>query len=153
MLLAGIHYILEKYRRTLVCVVSSRKMGIYIPSELERELRVLLEKRGTGSVSQVVQEALRLYLSELRVKEKCVVVGSVNVLYNHEVGDVDSALTDLQHDYIDVILFANHVHLDREKCLLTIVVKGPSERVEELTSKLTSIRGVLIVKPTLICTS
>ena len=132
--------------------MSSRKIGIYIPGELERELRILLEKRGAGSVSQVVQEALRLYLSELLIKEKCVVVGSLTVLYNHEVRGVDSALTDLQHDYMDIILFANHVHLDREKCLLTIVVKGPSERVEELTSKLTSIRGVLVVKPTLICT-
>ncbi|MCC6041451.1 MAG: CopG family transcriptional regulator [Desulfurococcaceae archaeon] len=133
--------------------VSGRKTGIYIPSELERELEALLEKRGGGSISQVVQEALRSYLSELRIREKCVVVGSITVLYNHDVEGVDSALTDLQHDYMDIILFANHVHLDRENCLLTVVVRGLSERVEELTSKLTSIRGVRVVKPTLICTS
>jgi CopG family nickel-responsive transcriptional regulator len=134
-------------------LVLGRKTGVYIPSELERELKALLEKRGAGSVSQIVQEALRLYLSELRIRENCVVVGSITVLYNHNVEGVDSTLTDLQHDYMDVILFANHVHLDRENCLLTIVVRGPSARVEELTSKLTSIRGVRVVKPTLICTS
>jgi len=77
----------------------------------------------------------------------------VTILYNHEVEDIDSTLTDLQHDFMDIILFASHLHLDKERCLLTIAVKGPSERVEEFTSKITNLRGVLLVKPTLLCIS
>lgn len=130
-----------------------RKVGIYIPSELEQQLRVLIEKRGISNISQAVQKALRLYLSEISMQTACIVTGSVTILYNHEVEDIDSTLTDLQHDFMDIILFASHLHLDKERCLLTIAVKGPSERVEEFTSKITNLRGVLLVKPTLLCIS
>jgi len=130
-----------------------RKVGIYIPSELEQQLRVLIEKGGISNISQAVQKALRLYLSEISMRTACIVTGSVTILYNHEVEDIDSTLTDLQHGFMDIVLFASHVHLDKERCLLTIAIKGPSERVEEFTSKITNLRGVLLVKPTLLCIS
>ncbi|MCC6034365.1 MAG: CopG family ribbon-helix-helix protein [Desulfurococcaceae archaeon] len=133
--------------------MSGRKVGIYIPSELEQQLRVLIEKRGISNISQAVQKALRLYLSEISMQTACIVTGSITILYNHEIGDIDSVLTDLQHEFMDIVLFATHIHLDREKCLLTIAVKGPSERVEEFTSRITNLRGVLLVKPTILCVS
>lgn len=130
--------------------VRGRKVGVYIPEDIEKALRSLAGGGELRNISRVVQEALRLYLSET-LGEKCEAAGFVNVLYDHESGGVDTALTDIQHDYMDIVVFANHVHIDKKRCLLSIAVRGGSARIGELMSRIRSIRGVLLLKPTLLC--
>ncbi|MEM0000566.1 MAG: CopG family ribbon-helix-helix protein [Desulfurococcaceae archaeon] len=131
--------------------MKGRKVGVYIPPDLEKPLEAYMKERGVRNISRVVQEALRLYLSEV-FREKCTLAGFINVLYNHEVGGIDTALTDLQHDYMDVVVVSNHVHVSEEQCLLSIAVKGDSSRILEFVSRLHSLHGVLLVKPMLLCT-
>lgn len=131
--------------------MKGRKVGVYIPVDLEKSLEAYMKERRVKNISRIVQEALRLYLSEI-FREKCTVAGFINILYNHEMGEIDAALTDLQHDYMDVVVVANHVHISKEQCLLSIAVKGSSLRVLELVSKLQSLHGVLLVKPIMLCT-
>ena len=95
-----------------------------------------------------VEEALRLYIAEGLWREVTgYVIGSLNVLYNHEVEGADARLTDVQHEYADVVVSALHVHLDPGTCLLVIAVRGSSERVRELVKNLERISGVLLVRP------
>lgn len=131
--------------------MKGRKVGVYIPVDLEELLEIYMRERKVRNISRIVQEALRLYLSEV-FREKCIVAGFINVLYNHEIGEIDTVLTDLQHDYMDVVVAANHVHVSKEQCLLSIAVKGGSSRVLEFLSKLQSLHGVLLVKPMVLCT-
>jgi len=104
--------------------------------------------------SRVIQEALRLYIAESLWREVGgYVVGSLNVLYNHEVEGVDARLTDVQHEYADVVVSALHVHLDPRTCLLVIAIRGASVRVRELAEKLEGVSGVLLVRPVVVLAS
>lgn len=131
--------------------ISSRaRFGVYIPRDLLVELDELVKTARVGSRSRVVQEALRLFITEHKWILGGSVAGSLCVLYNHEVKGVDEELTDAQHEFMDIVVSSMHVHLDRETCMLIIAVRGESSRVRDLLNRLTSIRGVLLVRPVLL---
>ncbi len=118
------------------------RFGVYLPEELDRELEELMKVLGIDSRSRLVQEALRLFLAEHRWRMGGYVVGIVGVLYNHDVGDIDAELTDIQHRYLDIVVSSMHVHLARDKCLLAIVVRGDASRVRNLVNELQALKGV-----------
>ena len=71
-------------------------------------------------------------------------------MYSHEVGHADEELTDVQHNYLDVILSSLHVHLDKENCMLIIVVRGDSGRLKSLLESISRVRGVKVARPLLL---
>lgn len=126
-----------------------KRVGVYLPDDILSALGDVVE-RGRVSVSRVIQEALRWYLSERKVPD-CELVGFVNVLYDHEVEGSDETLTDVQHEFSDIVVFANHVHLDKRRCLLAVSVRGRGSSVRDLMYRLEGAAGVLMIKPVLIC--
>ncbi len=126
------------------------KFGVYIPQDLAIELEKVIEQIGIKSKSKIIQEALRMYINEYRWRVHGKVCGVVGVIYNHEVRGVDEKLTDIQHEYIDIIIATTHVHLDREKCMLAIIVRGDSSRVKEFINNLENIKGILLTRTMLL---
>ncbi|MET1160114.1 MAG: CopG family ribbon-helix-helix protein [Thermoprotei archaeon] len=126
------------------------KFGVYLPEELASELEELSRNLGIKSKSRIVQEALRLFITEHRWRTRGSVCGAIGVLYNHEIKGVDEKLTDIQHKYLDVIIATVHVHLDPEKCMLLIVTRGSSDRVRDLVRDISGIRGVLLTRTVLL---
>lgn len=129
------------------------KFGIYLPEDLARELDECMKITGIRKRSKIIQEALRLFIVEHRWKTVGKASGVIGVVYNHEVRGVDEALTDIQHEYLDIIVSTVHVHLDKEKCMLAIIVRGDTGRIKELLSNIMNIKGVLITRPMLLETS
>lgn len=105
---------------------------------------------GIESKSRFVQEALRSFINENRWRLGGRVIGIIGVIYDHEVGDVDKELTDIQHDYLDIIASTVHVHVDKRRCMLGIMVNGDVSKVKELLSRIVNTRGVLHAKPLLL---
>ncbi len=126
------------------------RFGVYIPPDLAKELNECMGKLEIRSKSQLVQEALRLFIAEHRWKLSGQVVGAIGVIYNHDVGEVDEELTDIQHKYLDIVVGAFHLHLDRENCLLMIVVRGESSKIKGLLNELIKVKGVKIARPLLL---
>jgi len=126
------------------------KFGVYIPRDLAEELDRIAKALKARSKSKIIQEALRIYINEYKWKTRGKVYGVVGVAYNHEVKGVDEKLTDIQHEFLDVIVSATHIHLDRERCMLTIIVRGDSSRIQELVSGIEGIRGVLLTRTMLL---
>ena len=126
------------------------RFGVYIPPDLAKELNECMSKLGIRSKSQLVQEALRLFIAEHRWRLSGQVVGAIGIIYNHDVGEVDEELTDIQHKYLDIIVGAFHLHLDRENCLLMIVVKGESNKIRSLLDELIKVKGVKTARPLLL---
>ncbi|ADV64686.1 transcriptional regulator NikR, CopG family [Desulfurococcus mucosus DSM 2162] len=130
--------------------MKGRKIGVYIPGDIEDLLEDYLARHGGRSVSSVIQEALRSYLLGEKIPE-CELVGYIMVLYQHGVGDVDRELTEVQHKYIGVALFENHIHVDEERCLLTIAVRGRYSEIQKLIDEVRGLKGVLLVKHLCVC--
>ena len=127
-----------------------KKFGVYLSDDLIEELEKYQKVTGIKSKSRLVQEALRLLITEHRWQTSGKAVGVVGVIYNHDVGHADEELTDIQHKYMDVIVSTVHVHLDEEKCMLAIIVRGETGRIREMLNKVSRIKGVLLARPLLL---
>lgn len=89
-----------------------------------KELDEYMSKLGMTSEFHLIQEALRLFIAEHRWRFSGNVVGAISVICNHDVGDADEELTNIQHEFLDIIVEAFHLYLGHENYLLMILVKG-----------------------------
>ena len=126
------------------------KFGVYIPEDMVNELEKCMTTLGVRSKSALIRDALKLFITEHQWKSAKTAVGVIGVIYNHHAKMVDKQLTDIQHDYLDIIVSTLHVHLDKEKCMLAIVVKGDTERMRKLLGRLSTAKGVEIARPLLL---
>lgn len=78
--------------------------------------------------STAIQVAMRDFLTEHRwsTEEEGVVVGAITMIFDHHARRLGSALTSIQHDFLDVISSTTHVHVDHDNCLEILAVKGAS---------------------------
>jgi CopG family nickel-responsive transcriptional regulator len=60
------------------------------------------------------------------------VIGVIGVYYIHGKRHVDEELVEIQHEYLDIIISTQHIHLTKESCAEFIIVRGKISRIEEL---------------------
>jgi CopG family nickel-responsive transcriptional regulator len=70
------------------------------------------------------------------------VAGSIVLVYNHHKRELVAKLTDIEHDFHNIILSSQHIHLDHENCLEIIAIKGTPSEIEELRNRLGATKGV-----------
>ena len=105
--------------------------------------------RGIGyNRSTAVQVAMRDFLTEHKwsAEEAGVVAGAITMIFDHHSRGLGSALTGIQHDFLDVISSTTHVHIDHDNCLEILAVKGGVGRIRELTRNLRVLRGIKQLK-------
>lgn len=119
------------------------KTGISIPVDLYETFIDTLKGLGVASRSQGIQMAIRSFLalhSWKSIEDDRDVAGSILIIYSHDVGHVEEELTDVQHEYLDIITSVLHVHLSRDKCMEVIAVKGRVSRIRDLVKALGRVR-------------
>ena len=75
-------------------------------------------------------------------------VGVLTISYDHHQPNLAQRLIDIQHEEYVNILCTTHVHLDRENCLETIIIKGRPEEIERVAIRSGGLRGVRFAKLT-----
>jgi len=120
------------------------RVGGTFPSELLLDFDKTIKKMGYKSRSKAIQDTVRAFVNEQKwlADVKGTKAGSITMIYNHGIRELDSDLTDTQHHFESVICASMHVHLSEEKCLETIVVRGEAEQIKSLAEKLKARRGV-----------
>ena len=126
------------------------KFGVYLPEDLAYELEKCMNVLGIRRKSKLIQEALKLFINEHRWRFGGKALGVIGVIYDHTVGSVDSKLTDIQHEFLDIILGTLHIHLDKRRCMLAIVVRGSTDKLRRLLGSIMKLRGVLFTRPLLL---
>jgi CopG family nickel-responsive transcriptional regulator len=126
------------------------RVGVYIPKDLAEKLLEIMKDMGIDTLSRIVQESIRLFIAEHSWRIGGEVVGAIGVLYDHEVSNVDEELTDIQHRFLSIVISSMHVHLDERNCLLMIIVRGSSDTIKKFVSSIEKIKGVKLVRLTLI---
>lgn len=124
------------------------RVGVTFPSELLSDFDKIIEDMGYRSRSKAIHDTVRTFVNEQKwlADIKGTKVGSITMIYNHEIRELESDLTDTQHSFESIICASMHVHLSQNKCLETIAVKGEAEKIKNLVKKLKSRRGVEEVK-------
>lgn len=120
------------------------RTSISLPRDLIKELDDFVDSIGSDR-SKVVQQAIRNFLS-IPHEEEDRVAGLLMIVYSHRMHGLEEEITDIQHGFINLIVSDIHIHLDEEKCMLAIFVKGVFKDVQSLMRKVVGKRGVLMIK-------
>ncbi len=119
-----------------------KRFGVSLEQDL---LEALDEYAGLNSFpnrSQAIRHLIRKNLVKEKWEGNEVVAGAIVLVYDHHKRDLQNTSTSLQHDYHDLILSVQHVHLDHDHCLETIAVKGKAEKLTELANQLIALKGI-----------
>ena len=113
---------------------------------LEEGLLINFDKHIKEKEYQNRSEAIRDLIREEFVKKEWIadkkVAGTITLIYNHHKRELVNKLTDIQHNFYKLIISSQHIHLDHNNCLETIVVKGKPKEIERLAYKMKSAKGV-----------
>jgi len=124
------------------------RISLSVSKQLLEEIDILAHSLGHPTRSSAISEAMREFLTNRKwdIAKKGEVPGVILVTYDHHSRGVNRALTELQHDYPDVISATMHIHLSRHTCLEVIAFRGEANRVRALARMLQSQKGVVDLK-------
>lgn len=122
---------------------SLKRFGISMDSSLLNKFDQLVKQRGYLNRSEAIRDLVRdALIQQLWDENEQVVAGSILLFYNHHQRNLLEEMTNIQHEYHDLILTTTHFHLTHQSCLELIVVKGKVSEIKQLSNKLTSLKGV-----------
>ena len=120
-----------------------RRFGISMEGHLLRKFDNLVKQRGYENRSEAVRDLVRdALIQHSWEKDEQIVAGSILLFYDHHQRNLLDELTKIQHSMHDNIMATTHFHLSHSNCLELIIVKGKARDIQELSNKLTSLKGV-----------
>lgn len=119
------------------------RFSVAIGGELLRRFDRYREEHRYPNRSEAVRGLMRDALIEEAIgHDESPAMGVVTLVYNHHVGRVADRLTELQHLHLERVVTTTHVHLDADRCLEVILLKGTARVVRELADSLIGTKGV-----------
>ncbi|MBD3295821.1 MAG: nickel-responsive transcriptional regulator NikR [Candidatus Omnitrophica bacterium] len=118
------------------------RFGISLPADLVGKFDKLIGKKGYTTRSKAIGDLIRQELIKVEWTEGGEIAGVVTMIYDHHKNDLLNKTTVIQHDFQDVIISTQHIHLDHHNCLEIIAVKGSPDKAQELLDGLRSLKGV-----------
>lgn len=126
------------------------RIGVSLPENLLAKFDEIILKRGYSSRSEGIRDSIRSYIvhyewmSDVQGER----VGVITIVYSHAQRNLESNLTEIQHEFSSIIQSSMHVHLDHDNCLEVVVLRGEGKDVRTATEKMMALKGVKHVKLT-----
>lgn len=126
------------------------RIGISLPASLLDRFDEIIALRGYSSRSEGIRDTIRNYIVdyEWTSEQKGDRVGTITLIFDHSQRGLVDELTDIEHEYSELIESSIHVHLDERNCLEVILVRGESQDVKSIVEKMMALKGVKHVKLT-----
>jgi CopG family nickel-responsive transcriptional regulator len=118
------------------------RFGVSLEKELLDKFDRLIKEKKYSNRSEAIRDLIRENLVKREWVEGKEVAGAITLVFDHHKRELVNILTDIQHDFYQIIISSQHIHLDHSNCLEIIVVRGKPTEVRELANKLKSNRGV-----------
>lgn len=118
------------------------RFGISIEKNLFEKFDELIRERNYHNRSEAIRDLIREALVQKQWKEGEEVAGVITIIFDHHRRDLLNHLTDIQHDFQELIIATQHIHLDHHHCLEIIACRGDSRLVQKLADTLRAIKGV-----------
>jgi len=118
------------------------RFGVSIEEDLLKQFDALIRGKGYSCRSEALRDLIRQELIQKQWQQGKEVAGAISLIYNHHRRQLVNRLMDIEHDYGDLIISSQHIHLDHDNCLEIIAVKGVSQKVAMLADRLKATKGV-----------
>ncbi len=118
------------------------RFGVSIDEELLKTFDQYIERKKYTNRSEALRDLIRNHLVEEEWDENKETVGTITIVYDHHVPELMERLTDIQHQYNELIQSSLHIHLDAHRCLEVLVVRGRSRDIKEVANSIIATKGV-----------
>jgi CopG family nickel-responsive transcriptional regulator len=118
------------------------RFGICLEKELLDALDRFVEEGGFANRSQGIRSLIREKLVQKEWLAGKEIAGAITLVYDHTKRELARKLTSVQHNFHNIVISSQHIHLDHKNCLEIVVVKGRPKKVQRLLSALNSTKGV-----------
>ena len=118
------------------------RFGVSLEGGLLKDFDRHIKAREYKNRSEAIRDLIRDGFVKKEWSENKEVAGAVILVYDHHKRELVNKLTDIQHDFHSIVISSQHIHLDHNNCLETIVVKGKAKEIEALANKMRSAKGV-----------
>ena len=135
-----VNYLSEKMKVT--------RFSVSLPPPLLKKLDETWRSMQYADRSKAIHDAVRSFISEFEwmQKQRGQITGAILVLYYLDKPGLQEEITKAQHQFESVIPSTTHIHLEDNKCLEIIAVKGGAQEVRGLAQALMAKKGVKQVK-------
>jgi len=118
------------------------RFGVSIDKELLRKFDALIRNKKYTNRSEAFRDLVRQELIREQWQGGRNIAGAITLIYNHHKRELVNKLMDIQHDFGEIIISSQHIHLDHDNCLELIAVKGSPGQAQKLSDSLISVKGV-----------
>jgi len=118
------------------------RFGVSLERKLLAKFDEHIKERNYPTRSKAIGDLIRENLVKKEWLGGKEVVAAITLVYDHHRRELVNRLTDVQHDFHQLIISCQHVHLDEDNCVEIVVVKGKPTQVERLAYRLKSTKGV-----------
>jgi len=124
------------------------RFSVSLPPPLLKKLDESWKKMHYEDRSKAIHDAVRSFISEFEwmQKETGQITGAILVLYYLDKPGLLDEIVRTQHQFRNVISSTTHIHLEEDKCLEIIAIKGDTHEIRSLTQILMTKKGVKQVK-------
>ncbi len=119
-----------------------KRFGVSLEENILNKLDSFVINSKFPNRSQAIRYLIKSSLVEEKVDNNKIVAGAIVIVYDHHKRELNDNLMNTQHDYHDVVLSTQHVHIDHDLCLETIAVKGNAKRLMELADIIIGTKGI-----------
>ena len=125
------------------------RFGVSMNRDLLKKFDALVNQLDLANRSEAIRNLVRERLAEREWEAPdSEIIGTVTLVYNHEVRELTERLTELQHQFHKQIISTMHIHLDHHNCLEILAIKGRGREVKEIAERLLSTKGIKLGKLT-----
>lgn len=120
-------------------------ISISLSEQLLQEIDQLKDETGFSGRSDVIRASARLLIADNQDKKN--LEGNINsiLILIHKQASEDK-VTEIKHDFEDIIETQIHSHLKEDKCLELFILEGDAERMRTLTKMFQTTRKIDYVR-------
>jgi len=118
------------------------RFGVSLEKALLDRFDVLIREKQYTNRSEALRDLIRRELVQKEWQGGSDVAGAITLIYDHHKRDILRMATDTQHEFQQVIISTQHIHLDHHNCLEIVAARGKAGEVQKLADALRSIKGV-----------
>lgn len=121
------------------------RFGVSIEKEILVKFDALVRDKNYPTRSKAILNLIRQEIAAGEPSsDSSEVIGSIDLVYDHHKRQLLNKITDLQHDYQEIILSSQHVHVSHDRCYEIVIVKGKKRTVEQLANKIKATKGIIM---------
>ena len=108
------------------------RIGISLPKNLLDRFDEIINARGYSSRSEGIRDAIRTYITYYRwmADVKGEREGVITMVYDHDQRGLLTTITDVQHEFHEIIKASLHSHVTHNRCLEVILVHGDGAQTQ-----------------------